>query len=244
MKNFNRFEESDVLELGAMNTTRMGIIFALDKSGSMNRMNSVGMSAIELLMASINRFRDDICQDEKAAEAVDVAVVAFDNDAKVLQPWVSIKNMNHISCTANGGTNLSDGLSLALDMLQDQAHMYEELYSETKIPWMIVITDGDGGDITDVAARISERVRAHKMKLFILAVEGYNENTAELLLDGYRGTNVRPLYKITEKNGFDFTKIFNFFAISTKAVSTSAPGTRVKALPGIAHIPDLDELLN
>lgn len=243
MEYYNRFDGTDNLELGTLNNTRMAILFALDKSGSMGCMNSVGMTAMDLLLTSINRFKDDICMDEKAAEAVDVAVVAFDSEARVVQPFGSIKNMNYVSMEAFGGTNLAAGLTLSADMIQEQTKMYEELYPETKKPWLVLITDGNGGDITGVAQRITERIKAQKLKIFILAVEGYNEHTVELLTEGYKGTKVRPVFKITEKNGFDFNKIFNFLEVSTKVASVSAPGTRITSLPGLPPIPDLDELL-
>lgn len=237
MKNFDYGDYSELAPEN-INEPHMPVLILADKSGSMYG------TAIQNLNLSINRFAADVCKDPKAAGCVDVAVVGFNHEVHIEQNWRPITEMQPVEFQATGGTNLSDALGKGVDMLRERAHLYEDVGIEVKMPYLILITDGYGGDVTQISEVIKQRTEARKMKLWILAVKGYDKATVAKLSDGKR------VFELVDENGFDFSEFFNFMAVSIKAVSTSAPGQNVNVKHNIGHegskcrVPDLDAWLN
>lgn len=208
---------------------------------------------------SINRFASDVCKDPKAAGRVDVAVIGFNDAPHIEQNWRPITEMNQVNFVAGGGTNISAALKKGVEMLRERSHLYEDIGIEVKMPYLILITDGYGGDVTEIAKVIKQRTADRKMKLWILCVKGYDEKTvAELaevkeVIDEDGTIKKVPLrvIELVNGDGYDFSEFFDFMAISVKAVSTSAPGqdtVSVKSNIGregsSCRVPDLDAWLN
>ena len=107
-----------------------------------------------------------------------------------------------------------------------------------------MITDGYGGDVTEIARIIKQRTADKKMQLWVLAVKGYDKETVAKLTDGKR------VFELVDEAGYDFTDFFDFMAISIKAVSTSSPDQRIHVDNPLEKedtnlkVPDLDDWLN
>lgn len=222
-----------------INESHMPVLIAGDISGSM-----VGLP-IQNVNKSINRFAGDVCKDPKAAGRVDVAVIGFNDVPHIEQNWRPITEMNQVNFVAGGGTNISAALEKGVEMLRERGHLYEDVGIEVKMPYLILITDGYGGDITEIAKVIKQRTADRKMKLWVLAVKGYDKGSVAQLTDGKR------VFELVNEDGYDFSEFFDFMAVSVKAVSTSAPGqdtVSVKSNIGregsTCRVPDLDAWLN
>lgn len=222
-----------------INESHMPVLIAGDISGSM-----VGLP-IQNVNKSINRFAGDVCKDPKAAGRVDVAVIGFNDTPHIEQSWRPIVEMNQVNFVAGGGTNISASLEKGVKMLRERSHLYEDVGIEVKMPYPILITDGYGGDITEIAKIIKQRTADRKMKLWVLAVKGYEKESVTQLTDGKR------VFELVNEDGYDFSEFFDFMAVSVKAVSTSAPGqdtVSVKSNIGregsTCRVPDLDAWLN
>ena len=222
-----------------VNESHMPVLIAGDMSGSMEGL------PIENVNRSINRFASDICRDPKAAGRVDVAVIGFNSAPQIVQNWRPVTEMNPVDFKAGGGTNISAALEKGIQMLRERGNMYQNAGMEVKMPYLILITDGYGGDVTEIAKVIRQRTEEHKMKLWVLAVKGYDEEAVAKLTDGKR------VFELVDEDGYDFTEFFDFMAVSVKAVSTSAPGqdtVSVKSNIGRegsnCRVPDLDKWLN
>lgn len=206
---------------GPVNEEKMLLSFVLDKSGSM-----CGMP-IERLEKSINRCAEDIMKDEKAADRIDVQVTAFNDTSEVVQDWTPLTQMGHISLSAGGGTSIEPALDYAVESLKSRGHIYSDLGTGLKKPWVILITDGYGGDVKRIAEKIKKRTRENKVKLWVLGVPGYHKDTInELCGVDDNGLPIR-FFELSDPNGFNFDGFFKFISASVKAVSTSAPGERV-----------------
>lgn len=191
----------------------MPVLIMADNSGSME-------AAIENVKKSINRFRNDICKDPKAAERVEICVISFNGDVHILQDWCSITEMKSIELSAQGGTNMSAALRVAVDKLKERGHLYEKLGIEVRMPYLIILTDGKGNNINEIAEEIRERDHSNKMRTWFLGVPGYDKETAAKLTEGKR------VFELVDKNGYDFTGFFDVMEVSIKAVSTSSPGEK------------------
>ena len=222
-----------------INEPHMPVLIAGDISSSM-----AGIP-IQNVNKSINRFANDVCKDPKAARCVDVAVIGFNDTPYIEQNWRPITEMSSVDFQAGGGTNISAALEKGIHMLRERGHLYEDLGMDVKMPYLILITDGYGGDVTNIANIIKQRTADRKMKLWVLAVKGYDKKSVAQLTDGKR------VFELVDEDGYDFTEFFDFMAVSVKAVSTSAPGqdtVSVKSNIGRkgsnCRVPDLEGWLN
>lgn len=238
MANYNYGDYEEVAPEN-INESHMPVLIAGDISGSM-----AGLP-IQNVNKSINRFASDVCKDPKAAGRVDVAVIGFNDAPHIEQNWRPITEMNQVNFVAGGGTNISAALEKGVEMLRERGHLYEDVGIEVKMPYLILITDGYGGDVTEIAKVIKQRTADHKMKLWVLAVKGYDKRSVAQLTDGKR------VFELVNEDGYDFSEFFDFMAVSVKAVSTSAPGqdtVSVKSDIGregsTCRVPDLDAWLN
>ncbi|WP_434309862.1 vWA domain-containing protein [Hominifimenecus sp. rT4P-3] len=234
----NNFNDYDVLPPENINDAHMPVLLLCDTSWSMNGM------PIQNVNASVNRFAADVCKDPKAAGLVDIAVMSFNDAPAIVQEWRPITKMQPVQFSAGGNTNLSAALDMAVKKVRERGHLYEENGIEVKMPYIILITDGYGGDVTAIAQEIKKRVADKKMQLWVLAVKGYSKETVAKLTDGKR------VFELVHEDGYDFTEFFDLMAVSVKAVSTSSPDQKIhvdnplKKEGTNLKVPDLDEWLN
>lgn len=232
------FGDYDELEPKCINKGHMAVLICVDRSGSMYG------EAIQNATKSINRFASDVCKDSNAAAVVDVAVVSFNESDQIEQNWRPITEMKPVELVASGGTNLAGALDTGVNMLRERTSLYDEMGIEVKMPYLILITDAKGGDVTEIAEVIKKRTEDHKMQLWVLAVKDYDKATVAKLTNGER------VFELVDENGFDFSEFFDLMAVGVKALSTSAPGERVTIKHNIGRegstcrVPDLDKWVN
>lgn len=125
MSNYNY---GDYKELAPkdINEPHMPVAFALDISSSMCG------KPVEMLNKSVNRFKEQVCEDPKAARGVDVSIIGFNDSPTVVQNWRSITKMEQVSLSAGGGTNIATALDLAVNKLRERGHLYEDVGFEVK----------------------------------------------------------------------------------------------------------------
>ncbi len=233
------FEYGNYEDVLQVNEPHQPVLLVLDVSMSMEG------RAIRSLNNAVKQFVEEICTDLRSAERVDVCVIAFNDTTQIVQNWCPIKELKPLNLTAFGGTNLSLALETGVQMLKERGHLYENMGIEVKMPYLILVTDAYGGDVTEIAKTIKQRTEDHKLKLWVLAVKGYDKATVAKLTDGKR------VFELVDEDGYDFREFFNFMSVSIKAVSTSAPGQEYVHVQhnigregSSCRVPDLDDWLN
>ncbi|WP_304263457.1 VWA domain-containing protein [Kallipyga massiliensis] len=232
--NFNDYD----LPPENVNMQHMPVAILCDVSGSMSGI------PIQNVNLSVNRFASDVCKDPKASRLVDVAVLSFNEEAKVEQGFRPITELESVDFRAGGGTNITAGLDLAIKKIRERCRLYSENGIEIKMPYIILITDGYGGDVSEIAELVKQRTADKKMQLWILAVKGYDKETVAKLTEGKR------VFELVDEAGYDFSEFFDFMAVSIKAVSTSSPDQRIHVDNPLKNeetnlkVPDLDDWLN
>ena len=171
----------------------MPVVILIDNSGSMFG------QAISNVEKSVNRFAADICKDPKAADRVDICVMSFNESVTVLQDWCPITEMRKVELSAGGGTNMSAALRKAVDKLRERGHLYENNGIEVRMPYLIILTDGMGDNIDQIAEEIRDRTNSKKMLPWFLGVNGYDKTTAGMITEGKR------VFELTDEKGYDFT---------------------------------------
>lgn len=203
----------------AADQDHMSVLVAVDTSGS------VSGEAIRNINANLNNFKGIICEDPIAAKRVDVCVISFDDEVRVIQDWCPIKEMHSFELSCGGCTDLNDAVLTGIQKIRERSREYVEKGIVERKPYLIVMTDGFDtvtGNVDAAADLVYERVTGGKMKLWFLGFGEYDKATASKLCRAHGD------WCFEVKNGdFNFNDFFDFAANSVKAVSTSAPGEEV-----------------
>lgn len=201
----------DVPDIVCSSEPHMAFLFLLDVSGSMYSNNAIGS-----LNESINRFKVQVCEDPATTQILDVAIVAFNHDVNVAMPFTPVSYMETVTLEANGGTNIAPAVDVAIDMVQERSRFYRLNGTEPYKPWIFMISDGAGGDVTAAGQKIKELESTGALTFFCLGVDGYDPKTLHTLAGE----------KVLKLNGYDFSGIFDWAQKSMRSVSVSTPGEK------------------
>ncbi len=199
------------------NEPHMACLLLVDTSGSMCG------EAIESLNAGLNKFKEDVCKDERTKSILDVAVVEFNSTVSVVQNWCPVPYMEPVQLVANGGTDMEGGLRTAISMVRERSRYYLTATGTTPYkPWIVMITDGyPNSPIDAIAEEIANLDENGKLHLWSLAVEGADTKVLNKLGGGKRSLVLK---------GYDFTNFFNWLTMSMRSVSVSAPGEKPRGV--------------
>lgn len=188
----------------------LACVFLLDVSVSM-----MG-TPIENLNEGIRKFKEEVTKDKLALSRIDVAIVTFSSDVKIVQDFVPLSRMEPITLTVEGSTKMADGINVAIDLVKDRNRFYKRMGTPCFKPWIFMITDGypdDDQNMETVAERIQSEERKGsqgKLKFWACGVGDYDKTTLLKL------TN-----RVIELKGYNFTSIFNWASESMVAISVS-----------------------
>jgi len=213
----------------APNEAHLACVLLLDTSGSMTG------APIDNLNRALQVFREKVALDELASRRVDIAIVEFNNDARVVQDFTPIAQMEPVTLYANGMTYMGAGIDLAIDMVKARNQFYNSVGTPVFRPWIFMITDGaPTDDIENAARRVREEESkgTHgKLKFFALGVGEYDRETL------FRLTN-----RVMELTDMNFYGIFDWMSESMVAISVSRVGEEIRLgdLPENARVVPAD----
>ena len=216
----------DVPQIVNASEPHMALTFLVDTSGSMNG------KPIDELNKGLNRFKEQVCKDEKTRDILDISIIRFSSDWEVLQDFTPVEYMQPVNFEADGSTYMAEALNKAIEMVNERSRFYRRAGTEPYKPWIVLISDGAPFDDVDVMAKeINEMVENEKLAFWSLAVPGADTEVLHKL-SGKRVLNLAD---------YDFAGFFDWVNKSMRAVSTSAPGEKVKGqeLPSTVSIDDL-----
>ena len=221
----------------------MALLFLLDTSGSMGAMEHINgrmNTPISELNNAINRFKSEVCKDEHTKDILDVAVVEFNSEYRVIQEFSPIEYLKPVELEANGATYICKPLDVALDMVTERSRFYRRSGAEPYKPWVVIITDGMAMDDPNTMAKMIEKsnsmVSQEKVAIWsLVAGAAANEEKVLTMLHQLCGKRVLKL------EGYDFAGFLDWANKSMRAVSQSSPGDKVKGqqLPDSVSIDDL-----
>ena len=192
----------------------MACLFLLDTSGSM------AGEPISELTSALNRFKIEVCEDQTTRDVLDVAIVEFNTEVRVVQEFVPIEYMEPVSLEAYGGTNMTAGLRTAIDMVVERGRFYRRSGTQPYCPWIVMITDGYPSDsIDNIAEEVLSLDQQDKLRLWSLAVQGADVKLLNRLGHGKR---------VLALKGYDFTSFFDWVNKSMRSISVSSPGEKAR----------------
>lgn len=192
-------------------------VFLLDTSFSMNN------EPIERLMKGVQAFKAQVMNNPSISlvtkECIDVAMVSFGGDVKVVQDFVSVREMKTPNFTASGGTPLGQALEKAMQMVKARKELYNKWGTPYFRPWIVVITDGRPTDnYLEAAYKLREMEKEKGVLGYCIGVEGYDKNAMREIFQDSRHFRLEDM---------DFVHAFEFLSSSLCAVRESEDGTKV-----------------
>jgi uncharacterized protein YegL len=171
---------------------------------------------IDELNKGLREFKKLVCEDKDTKDILDVAIVRFDKDYGVIQPFEPVARMINVNLSATGGDTIySPAIGKAIEMVQAQRQSYNVKPFK---PWIVYITDGapntsDASGISRVAQNIQTLRAQGKLRFISLGVQGYKPEPLQPLSD-----------YVIDLGGWNFMEFFSWLRKSMAAVSQSVPG--------------------
>ncbi len=198
---------------------RCACVLLVDTSGSMqNLIPETGTSAIEELNRGLVTFQEQLQADSLSRKRVDVAVVTFDSDVTVVQPFISATDFHAPWLTASGGTAMAGGISKALDIIAVRKQEYRNAGIVPYRPWIFMITDGKATGLDEVAAQLRAEEDRKGVVFFAVGVHGASMESLQQLA-GEK--------KTFELKGLNFQGLFSWLSASLKKASSGIPGQQM-----------------
>lgn len=204
----------------------LAFLLLLDTSTSMGE--SAGhKTKIQLLNEAVARLKKQMMADEFAATRVDIAVVEFNDGARVVCDWVPLSQFQAPVLEAEGMTAMGEGGNLAIDMVKERRRFYKQMGTPSYQGHIYMISDGQpNDDVTSLMQRIKDEEAKGpygKLKWFSCAVPGADEAFLASL----------SKRKVAVEDN-DFGKLFDWIGKSLCIVSCSDVDEKV-------HYPNLPE---
>lgn len=212
------FNEVPGAPMSSPNEPHMACVLLLDTSGSMYG------EPIRRLNEAVSMFKEQTCMDELAKKRIDVAVIEFNDEARVVQDFVPLTQLQPVNLEAIGCTAMGKGINLAIDKVKERTHLYSTMGTPRLKPWIFMISDGaPTDDISAARERIIEEESKGsngRLKFWAIGVPGYSKEILTSL--------TKRCIALDEAN---FTGIFNWLSESMVRLSDSEPGGAEPQLP-------------
>jgi len=124
-----RFDEVPGGGIAAPNEPHLACVLLLDTSGSMNG------APIRSLNQAINDFKEQTAMDDLAQKRVDIAIIEFNDSARVVQNFTPLSQMQPVSLSAGGMTAMGEGINRAIDMVKERNRFYASMGTPVFQPW-------------------------------------------------------------------------------------------------------------
>ena len=221
-------------------TPRVPICLCLDTSGSMGRTvggtrtgekvfsdghewNVVtgGTSCISEMQRGIEQFYKAIREDETAMYSAEIAIVTFDDKVTCVEDFANIDRQEELpKLTAQGNTDIGEGVNLALDLLEKRKAEYKEKGVDYFQPWLVLMTDGEPNGDKEALIRAINRTRdyvnSNKLTVFPIGIGGSVD------LDTLN--QFSPKRQALQLQGLQFQDFFSWLSQSVVQTSKSYPG--------------------
>lgn len=215
--------------------THQPVVICIDTSGSMNEKAEDGRTKARIVEQMINSLTEiDLSESEKAA--VDICILVFDDECRVLQDWIPLSDFRGgIELDVAGCTALGSAIIDAIDATRARRKAYEATGIAARRAQIFLYTDGvSTEDMSKAIKRSQEYLNRDKpsAKLHTILIPPASD-PSELKALGEKVVILRAMDCV---NGIP--KTFKFLMDSVVGWSSSSPGDDVttKLEPGIGII--------
>lgn len=188
---------------------RCPCVLLLDTSHSMEG------EPLEQLNNGVSQLRAELVRDPLASKRIELAVVTFGGEVKILSPFTSVDRFIVPTLEAHSQTPMGEAIHTGIDMIEQRKAMYKDHGIAYYRPWVFLVTDGFPTDQWKSAAeRIQEGEKDNRFIFFCVGV-------LEADFPTLRKISVRSPLRLRRLN---FKEMFMWLSSSLSAVSRSKPG--------------------
>lgn len=185
-----------------------------------------GISKLDNLNDGLRSFYNEIEADETTSQRLELALITFNDNVRVIQEPALISNCEPPQLEATGDTALVEAVNEAISLVDARKRWYKETGQPYYRPWIILLTDGEpnvGQDITALSAKIKKDTFEKRYEFLPIGVD--NANMA--VLQSIQG-NI-PAMKL---KGTKFSSFFKWLSASMGTVVTAEEGKKVDLTDG------------
>jgi uncharacterized protein YegL len=192
---------------------RLPCVLLLDTSSSM-----AGKPIAEL-NEGLRLYKSELLADPLAAKRVEVALVSFGGDVRVVGDFATTENFHPPALAAAGHTPMGAAITHGIDLIDGRKAAYRANGVPYFRPWLFLITDGAPTDDWRPAARRVKEGEEHRgFAFFVVGVEGADFEVLSQV-------SCRAPLKL---QGLRFRDLFQWLSNSQRSVSHSTPGDQDK----------------
>jgi uncharacterized protein YegL len=190
---------------------RVPVCLCLDVSGSMSG------EPINELNLGIAEFYKAIQDDDAARVSAEIAIVTFDDNAKVFDDFSTIEGKVVPTLSAGGATNMGAGVKKALEILEQRKRAYKAAGTDYFQPWLIIMSDGGPTDSEYIEAQnlVKNLESSKRLAVFPIAIGAAADRK---VLSNF--SNKKDAIKL---QGLKFKEFFEWLSMSVSTVSNSKP---------------------
>lgn len=212
----------DTAEFADNPEARCSIVLILDVSGSMGGMK------MQTVNQALVKFGEIIKEDSVTALRADVAVIEFDHEARVVQDFTNGTDFEPPVLSANGGTNYSKAVNLALDITEARKQSYRDGGIAYYRSLAYFLSDGypehdNDGELARAADRLKAAEDSRGIAFFCFGI-----GSPDLPVDMSALNNLAPRAAIELTNMEQLDGSIQWLSRSVAAVSQSQPGEAIR----------------
>ncbi len=215
MPSKEKFSEGSIPPI-ALGEKHVACVLLIDTSGSMNDKDAIGK-----VNAGIKTLIDQILADSLAAAVVDISLVEFNDEVKVVVPFSPVSKIEIPELKAFGCTSLNEAILVGLEQIRERKREYHDLGVPYWRPWMFLITDGYPSDTQkeeEAKAKLKEAMDNKRVLFFTVAADDAD----------YKHLSTYPSTLSFKIDDNDFTEAFKWFSQSVIQSSTPVPGGTIE----------------
>lgn len=208
-------------EKGTNYEDKCPVVLVLDASASMEG------KPIQELNKGLKRFQTEIQNDPIASKRVELAILTFNHEIKVIQDFTLLDGQGMPEIRASGTTRMADGLREGIKRVEARKDWYKK---ENGVgyyrPFIILMTDGAPNrdqDIEGITREINEGVNNKHFRFWPFGVQG-----ADMGLLNRVAHDEFPAMKL---KGVQFVTFFEWLSNSMKATSRSKKEEQIDITP-------------
>lgn len=215
--------------------SRFPVVLVLDSSGSMNgsRIDEIN-AGLSYLRVGLQAYRsgqilvnDYIQESNMPLSKLDLAVIQFATDVKVVQPFSKIETFHPPKLIAEGSTAMGTAILEAIKLTEKQKQLYQSLDVQYYRPWIFLVTDGEPTDMKrgdSLWEKVTKSVQnGEDNKDFLFFSVGVGHADFQFLKS--ISPNNRPPLKIKEGS---INNMFAWLARNFEKVTSTQPNTPVQ----------------
>ena len=185
-------------------------VLLLDVSHSMEG------AQLKSLQEGIEAFHKEISLDPTSQNRLEVAIISYGSDVKVLQQPALVDNFEMPQLQVMGSTSMGKAIDEAIELVEARKSWYKITGQPYYRPWIINMTDGEPTDIPDIVDKGDEIRRNVEDKNFFFFNVGVESASMETL-DKLSSDQMPP----AKLKGLKFAEFFQWLSASIQIVAAS-----------------------